>query len=183
MRPSPVDWRPRTQLSNANETHDFVETSNQCCHPMAATGCSARCHMAACRHCRRDRLQSRCAILADNCFECHGPDQESRQADLRLDVLDDELESVIVPGKPNVSVFIERLLSDDEDLVMPPPESKWRPTAKQIAILLLRRRICLLTSHLTLCSSLQPLINNVRINKRPILTKPFLSNLIEHPLL
>ena len=122
-------------------------------------------------------------ILADNCFECHGPDQESRQADLRLDVLDDELESVIVPGKPNVSVFIERLLSDDEDLVMPPPESKWRPTAKQIAILLLRRRICLLTSHLTLCSSLQPLINNVRINKRPILTKPFLSNLIEHPLL
>ena len=122
-------------------------------------------------------------ILADNCFECHGPDQESRQADLRLDVLDDELESVIVPGKPNVSVFIERLLSDDEDLVMPPPESKWRSTAKQIAILLLRRRICLLTSHLTLCSSLQPLINNVRINKRPILTKPFLSNLIEHPLL
>jgi len=122
-------------------------------------------------------------ILADNCFECHGPDQESRQADLRLDVLDDELESVIVPGKPNVSVFIERLLSDDEDLVMPPQESKWRSTAKQIAILLLRRRICLLTSHLTLCSSLQPLINNVRINKRPILTKPFLSNLIEHPLL
>ena len=96
-------------------------------------------------------------ILADNCFECLGPDQESRQADLRLDVLDDELESVIVPGKPNVSVFIERLLSDDEDLVMPPPESKWRPTAKQIAILLLRRRICLLTSHLILCSSLQPL--------------------------
>ena len=122
-------------------------------------------------------------ILADNCFECHGPDQESRQADLRLDVLDDELESVIVPGKPNVSVFIERLLSDDEDLVVPPPESKWRPTTKQIAILLLRRRICLLTSHLILCSSLQPLINNVRINKRPILTKPFLSNLIEHPLL
>ena len=63
-------------------------------------------------------------ILADNCFECHGPDQESRQADLRLDVLDDELESVIVPGKPNVSVFIERLLSDDEDLAMPPPESQ-----------------------------------------------------------
>ena len=55
--------------------------------------------------------------------------------------------------------------------------------SKQIAILLLRRRICLLTSHLILYSSLQPLINNVRINKRPILTKPFLSNLIEHPLL
>ncbi|RMF37393.1 MAG: DUF1553 domain-containing protein [Planctomycetota bacterium] len=71
-------------------------------------------------------------ILADNCFECHGPDVESREADLRLDVLDHGLTSVIVPGKPEESMLIERLLSNDPDEVMPPPEAKRRPTAKQI---------------------------------------------------
>lgn len=74
-------------------------------------------------------------ILADNCYECHGPDEESRQADLRLDRLDDALTSVIVPGNPNASDLLDRLLSKDPDEVMPPPESKRRPTTKQIETL------------------------------------------------
>lgn len=71
-------------------------------------------------------------ILADNCFECHGPDAESRRGELRLDVLDDALGTVIEPGKPDLSGLIERLLSRDKELVMPPPESKRQPTPQQI---------------------------------------------------
>ena len=74
-------------------------------------------------------------ILADNCFECHGPDEESRQADLRMDVLEDAVGWVIDEGHPETSLLIERILSDDPDEVMPPPESKRRPTAMQIQIL------------------------------------------------
>ena len=74
-------------------------------------------------------------ILADNCFECHGPDEESREADLRLDILDDAIGWVIEPGSVNESILIDRLLSDDPDAVMPPLHSKRRPTKKQIEIL------------------------------------------------
>lgn len=74
-------------------------------------------------------------ILADNCFECHGPDEESRRADLRLDVLDDALKSVIVPGKPEKSELIKRILSKEKFGVMPPRKSKRQLTSAQIEIL------------------------------------------------
>jgi len=74
-------------------------------------------------------------ILANNCYECHGPDEASREADLRLDMLDAALETVIVPGKPDASTLISRLFSKDADEVMPPPASKRRPTEKQLQTL------------------------------------------------
>jgi hypothetical protein len=74
-------------------------------------------------------------IPADNCYEFHGPDEESRQVDLRLDDLDETIGWVIEPGAAHESLLIDRLLSNDLDLVMPPPYSKRRPTKKQIAIL------------------------------------------------
>ena len=74
-------------------------------------------------------------ILADNCFECHGPDEESREADLRLDVLDDAIGWVIEPGNPANSEMFRRMISEEADEVMPPPESKRRPTPKQIETL------------------------------------------------
>ncbi|TWT64995.1 DUF1553 domain-containing protein [Allorhodopirellula solitaria] len=63
-------------------------------------------------------------ILSENCFECHGPDPESRAADLRLDQLENAVDyGAIVPGQPDESVLVERILSDDIDMVMPPEES------------------------------------------------------------
>lgn len=75
-------------------------------------------------------------LLSDRCFLCHGPDQKSRQADLRLDDFDSATEWAIVPGDPEGSEVITRITSDDPDLRMPPPESNKPPlTAEQVQLL------------------------------------------------
>lgn len=64
-------------------------------------------------------------ILSDNCFACHGPDKNHREADLRLDVREAAIDmKAIIPGKPEASSIIERMETHDEDDLMPPPESK-----------------------------------------------------------
>lgn len=63
-------------------------------------------------------------ILAENCLACHGPDSQQRKADLRVDLQESVVENgLIVPGDPDSSEFIRRILSDDEAEVMPPPSS------------------------------------------------------------
>lgn len=63
-------------------------------------------------------------ILTDNCFACHGPDANQRQAELRLDVRAVALEKkAIIPGRPEESELIARIESDDPDARMPPAES------------------------------------------------------------
>ncbi len=79
-------------------------------------------------------------ILADHCFHCHGPDEASRAADLRLDrreaaVSADAGSAVIVPGHPESSPLIERIMADDDDLVMPPPAALKPLSAAQRATL------------------------------------------------
>ncbi|MCC6491548.1 MAG: DUF1553 domain-containing protein [Pirellulales bacterium] len=59
-------------------------------------------------------------ILSDKCFHCHGPDAETRQAELRLDRREVAVESAIVPGKPDESALIARITSADDELRMPP---------------------------------------------------------------
>ena len=74
-------------------------------------------------------------LLSDNCFHCHGPDANHRQADLRLDIRDAAIEfGAIVPGEPADSLLVERLHETDPELVMPPPEShkKLSPEQKQL---------------------------------------------------
>ena len=64
-------------------------------------------------------------ILSDNCFQCHGPDGASRQADLRLDKHDSALAALadgtpIVPGKSAESLVYQRISSADASFRMPP---------------------------------------------------------------
>ncbi|HWL74200.1 MAG TPA: DUF1549 domain-containing protein, partial [Burkholderiaceae bacterium] len=74
-------------------------------------------------------------ILADKCFHCHGPDAETREADLRFDTRDGLLAHVVVPGKPGESELVARILSDDADTRMPPPGSKRTLNEQQKALL------------------------------------------------
>lgn len=61
-------------------------------------------------------------ILSNKCFRCHGPDENTREAGLRLDVREDAIDyEAIVPGHIDESEMIVRVTSDDEDLQMPPP--------------------------------------------------------------
>lgn len=81
------------------------------------------------------------AILAENCFSCHGFDQKTREAGLRLDTADGStavLESgsaAIVPGKIEESELLKRIFSDDQSRLMPPPESGKQLTSDQKDIL------------------------------------------------
>ena len=63
-------------------------------------------------------------ILSENCFHCHGFDSAKREAELRLDVREDAIYALaIVPGKPEESLLIERIFSEDSDERMPPVDS------------------------------------------------------------
>lgn len=68
-------------------------------------------------------------ILSDKCFFCHGFDPKHREADFRLDTpegalaLTDSKRPGIKPGSPAESEAWHRILSEDADEVMPPPDS------------------------------------------------------------
>lgn len=79
-------------------------------------------------------------ILSENCYACHGPDDASVEAGLRLDRRELALKggdsgNAIVPGDPAASLILERITHTDPDTVMPPPDKKPPLTAEQIAIL------------------------------------------------
>jgi hypothetical protein len=74
-------------------------------------------------------------ILAEHCFNCHGPDRRAREGDLRLDVREAAVEAAIEPGDPAASELIARITSGDADERMPPPDSNIeRLSAQQIAL-------------------------------------------------
>jgi mono/diheme cytochrome c family protein len=77
-------------------------------------------------------------ILSENCFQCHGPDSGSRQADLRLDKRDSATAArpegtPIVPGKSAESLVYKRISSTDISFRMPPPEAHKTLTPAQVA--------------------------------------------------
>ncbi|MDX1564150.1 MAG: c-type cytochrome domain-containing protein, partial [Phycisphaeraceae bacterium] len=75
-------------------------------------------------------------ILSDNCFACHGPDKNTREAKLRLDVREAAVGKrrkgfAIKPGHPAASLVMKRILTDDPDELMPPPDSTKKLTDAQ----------------------------------------------------
>ncbi|MDF1741222.1 MAG: PSD1 and planctomycete cytochrome C domain-containing protein [Verrucomicrobiales bacterium] len=73
-------------------------------------------------------------ILSDNCYACHGPDEEERKGKLRLDTEEGALKA-LTKGDPETSELIIRILSDDPDELMPPPKKKDALTKAEIGIL------------------------------------------------
>ncbi len=79
-------------------------------------------------------------ILSENCYYCHGPDENKRKAKLRLDDFKDATTEkngsiAIVPNNPEESELYHRIISDDPDEVMPPPEAKIKLTEDQKKLL------------------------------------------------
>ncbi|MBT7865275.1 MAG: DUF1549 domain-containing protein, partial [Opitutales bacterium] len=63
-------------------------------------------------------------ILSDNCYYCHGPDKEQREADLRLDIREEAIEAfAFVPGDTEDGELLHRIFSDDPEEMMPAPKS------------------------------------------------------------
>lgn len=81
-------------------------------------------------------------ILSDRCFSCHGPDEKSRKANLRLDLEEAAFKKLksgngyaLVKGKPFKSELIDRILSTDPEICMPIPESNLTLNDQEKAVL------------------------------------------------
>ncbi len=60
-------------------------------------------------------------LLSQNCFRCHGPDKSTREADMRFDTHEGIVDAF--GGGLEDSEAWRRIVSDDPDELMPPPES------------------------------------------------------------
>ena len=69
-------------------------------------------------------------ILSNHCYPCHGPDEDRREAGLRLDLREEALSKrtthpvALVPGDAGKSELFRRVTATDPEEVMPPPEFK-----------------------------------------------------------
>ncbi len=83
-------------------------------------------------------------ILGDKCFVCHGNDKGTREAGLRLDIMESALgplpnnpdKVAITPGNRQKSEVYHRILSDDKHYQMPDPKSNLSLSDKEKAILI-----------------------------------------------
>ena len=79
-------------------------------------------------------------LMARRCLPCHGPDEARRQADLRLDDAESlnrirDGRRVVIPGQPDRSELLRRVVTIDPDLRMPPQEHGEPLTAAEIDLL------------------------------------------------
>lgn len=79
-------------------------------------------------------------VFSDICFHCHGPDEEQREADFRLDLEESAFADLgdhraLVPGNLKKSDLFRRITSDDPDERMPPPDSGRQLTERQIQLI------------------------------------------------
>jgi hypothetical protein len=74
-------------------------------------------------------------ILAEHCFQCHGPDSAARKANLRLDQRDAAIKvGAISPNQPDESELIRRIFAEDETERMPPEKihKPLKPEQKEV---------------------------------------------------
>ena len=77
-------------------------------------------------------------ILSDRCFQCHGPAEKSREANLRLDQPDGEQGALrmhegtaaVAPKDLEASEIWHRVTTDDEGERMPPADSQKKPLSE-----------------------------------------------------
>jgi mono/diheme cytochrome c family protein len=79
-------------------------------------------------------------ILSDNCFACHGPDKNQRQAELQLHTeagafADRGGYKVLVAGKPADSELYRRITAADAGLRMPPAKAGKQLTRRQTELI------------------------------------------------
>jgi len=82
-------------------------------------------------------------ILSDNCYACHGPDANKREADLRLDTEEGAFAALkeskdkfaLVAGNIDESEVYHRIITDDPASLMPPPESNLKLTGREIKLI------------------------------------------------
>ena len=77
-------------------------------------------------------------LLSDKCFKCHGPDADSRQANMRLDTSEGAFASrggkfPIVPKRPDHSMMVARI--NDKQDTMPPKDSGKVLSKAEIALI------------------------------------------------
>ena len=84
-------------------------------------------------------------ILSDRCFKCHGPDANQRKGDLRLDLPEhayagttgekNKAGFALAPGNLKNSEVFQRIISEEENYMMPPPESNLTLSVKEKALI------------------------------------------------
>ena len=81
-------------------------------------------------------------ILSDRCYKCHGPDNNTRETEWRIDQenlaygrLKDANGYAIVPGNLRRSVLWQRITSDDPEHQMPPPDSHLELSPREQALI------------------------------------------------
>ncbi|WP_009958419.1 DUF1553 domain-containing protein [Verrucomicrobium spinosum] len=79
-------------------------------------------------------------IISAKCYHCHGADEGSRKAKLRLDLRDEAIKDrdgvhAIKPGDAGASDIMARILTTDPDEVMPPPKEGHALTSREIEVM------------------------------------------------
>ena len=84
-------------------------------------------------------------ILSDRCYKCHGPDANQRQADFRLDIAEQAFTKTtgehsqasynLAGGKLGKSEVFHRIISDDPEYMMPPPDANLSLTIEEKALI------------------------------------------------